>query len=205
MREAYQKLNKTLQNGERYMSLWSTAPFTIICADAVHDTPVSLRDPGCVDALFCNEASRRACRQFRKFNISKENDTTFLTVIRLDAIITYIIDSFTASKSNMDNTNIEHESDQENEEKLNHLPSYKGGLIPIYSLRGFKTLLPAAASQFLTSSFILIKHFMEEQPVQIDIETNFRKSGYVTQRLNNLNRTCMVDFYIREMGTTTYH
>lgn len=45
------------------------------------------------DKLLCNEAARRTYRTFRKFEVHEKTETSILSIARLDANLTTIIDS----------------------------------------------------------------------------------------------------------------
>lgn len=83
-----------MPDGTSDTSFWRIASFSQVCSSSSLANLLELRYVYGLDELFLNEPARLACQTFRKFKEEKDAETTFLSIMRLDAIITDVIDSF---------------------------------------------------------------------------------------------------------------
>ena len=91
LEEAYRKLYRKLENGTRDTNFWRLAPFSDICTDDNRDeNELETRK----DHLFVNEPARIAFKAFRKYDLGEKGDASIMSLIRFDAVMTRIIDSF---------------------------------------------------------------------------------------------------------------
>ena len=67
------------------------------------------------DILFANEPARRAFKLFRKVHVREEDDATVNTLIRFDAVITSIVDSFNQNIEDIERKITSNENKDDNE------------------------------------------------------------------------------------------
>lgn len=162
MKMAYSKIYRLLQSGERDISWWRTAKVDEICNGTANRSSTlteSAESDGTVDGLFQNEPARKAFQQFSKYFTKPTYDATVLSLIRLDALVTGIVDVLNVE-------DIE-DSDDNNEEKrgldnVRKRTSLRGGRVPPVAVRTYKGLLTLAASQFLCNALPLFKDGMKK-------------------------------------------
>lgn len=197
-RDAYTKLYRLKSDGTRDTSFWRTAPLEQICSEKVMSPPMELADVGGEDVLFGNEPARAAYRAFRKFPISASDESSIMTIVRLDALITSVIDTFASAP----NTPLSVSNPDSNAEPgISPSPSnkrawsgLKGGTIPLDVVRRFKSLLPIAVSQVHCEILQRMKSVIDDLGVAQDIELGVRLGDNVEERLSNIEREFTIAF-----------
>lgn len=206
--EAYGRLYHILPNqsgtlcDNRDTSFWRLAKFEDICTISARTSPVTLRSVDGVDHLFNNEPARRAYSAFRKFKVDADEETSALSIIRLDAIMTSIVDRFKpqdhtsgrrdSAVGNRSSRTGEHRSEGEVDGEVHQ--QAKGGRVPLESVRRFRSLLPTAASQFLQRAHALFTRALARDQYTLQTELSVRESGTDLERLNNKNRMYTIAF-----------
>ena len=178
MSEAYKKLYKVRCNGDRDTTFWRTSKFSEICSNTCNKD-YNLSDDG-VDVLFQNQSARIAFRAFRKTKIQENGDATIMSIIRMDTLMTSIVDSFKYAADGYDAI------------KFNS----KGGTIPSDSRRSLKQLLPVAASNVLNDAMETVKNVMETEKNNTieELKVGSPELGSEVNRLQNNYRQYTLAF-----------
>ncbi len=126
MTTAYKKLYKTLEDGTRDTTFWRMANFSEICSNDVQE--LELRDVEGTDELFFNEPARLAYSAFQKFDLGCDADASISTLIRVDAFMTSIIDSFKSSSEALQNSKPQNSVDntEDDEGEINNVNQKDG-------------------------------------------------------------------------------
>lgn len=195
---AYARLYKEHTDGTRDTSYWRRASFEDIChVDVLYKPPIS--NASGVDNIFGNEPSRRAYIFFRKHAIVAMSETSCMTIIRLDAVMTGIIDSFKGSVICELETPAANCNNDAHLRDGSNVPTTlrrqrKGGRLPLDSVRRLNGLLPTAAAQFLREAHDLFWNQISGDIHDIDRELNVKRDGSEQTRLNNKNRQHTIAF-----------
>lgn len=196
-REAYSRLHRLNSDGTRDTSFWRMGVFEEICCPASSQAPMELSETGGPDVLFRNEPARLTYKQFRKYPISDGDECSIMSIVRLDALMTSVIDTLEET-SNPCPPASERPSGTEFASKptntINAKRGVKGGVIPLDVIRRFRSLLPLAASQL--HSFILneIKDVADESGIAPEWEFKVKLHGSVDARLANDKRQFTIAF-----------
>ena len=199
---AYQRMFKMNEEGERDTSFWRTAKFSDVCNTNASEMDCPLTDVGGIDTLFGNEAARLAYKQFRKFAVNPERDATAMTIIRLDAMMTAIVDGFASVSStgtgseNLETTQITarngSECDGGDEER--YVRNRKGGKSPMDASNRYRKLLPLAAAQFLVHARNSLESLLSSDSHRFEMEMKIGGHGDLEQRLHNAHRQHTIAF-----------
>lgn len=95
--EAHKRLLRKDWNGRSQTDWWRTALFEDICSSVTE--PVTNREVTGEDILFRNEPARRAFEAFRGRILEPDDDASIMTLIRVDAWITAVIEDLSRKKS----------------------------------------------------------------------------------------------------------
>lgn len=209
--EAYKKLVRFLSTDDstdgtqaRDTSYWRMASFEDICMESSVHRCLPLRKVKGVDKLFKNEAARRAYEAFRKFRVDPDEETSVLSVIRLDAIMTTIIDGFKSDSSRspilspiFHSPTDEHtpsDTSLGSNEAQDNRKGGKGGRVPVESMRKFRALMPKAAALFIQQVHELFYKSLSFDRYQHEKEFSVGCDGTETERLRNSERLYTVAF-----------
>lgn len=197
-REAYSRLHRLRPDGTRDTSFWRMASFAEICSETLNSVPSELEHANDVDVLFGNKAARLTYRQFRKYPIDGGDETSVLSIIRLDALMTSVIDNFASRTYTPCTTDITHDlsadcaDDIETNKKC--WRGVKGGTIPLDVIRRFRSLLPLASSQFHCTVLDTIKDVLSKEGFPADLELGVQHDGSLNSRLYNCKREFTLAF-----------
>lgn len=192
MADAYEKLHSTLPDGRRDTAYWRTASFMSICSENSMSSPVELVDVNGVDLLFKNEPARKAFVMFRKSKIEEQNEMSALTIARMDALMTSVVDSFhDHSEISISNDGI-HSDNPTDESQQKAL--LKGGRIPMTVLRRMQVLLPTAVSLLLQTSYDHLRKALSHDTALMKNELSVRAGGSDVERFDNEKRLHTVAF-----------
>lgn len=81
------------QAENRGLSCWRTADTLEICSDTLLSDLQLKDDSFKVNKLFTNDSAQRAYLVFKKFDKVRYTESSILSIVRLDAIIAYIVDA----------------------------------------------------------------------------------------------------------------
>ena len=182
MNEAFEKIYRVHESGETDTAFWRTASYEEIRADKnliAENSPHSNN----ADVLFRNEPARKAYAAYRKYAICEAEETSVLTIARMDAFINSIIASFSGNKESGQRSN--------NQDDINSMPrrsSRKGGKIPLESIRRFKSLLPIACTQLHREVYNKLTNIFQGSGNLLESECRCYPGKTEVERLGNNRR-----------------
>ena len=186
MAESFRKLYKVLPCGTRDTSWWRKATFGEICSEQSSILPLEQLD--CVDVLFQNQPAREAMVHFRRSTMNEKDTSSILTLSRLDAIMTSIVDRLQEASALTD------EIYEENGGSEHNVKVKKGGRVPIESSRRFKTLLPTATANLLNEVLGAFRTHLSNDKYLLHFELSMGRIGDNITRLRNKQRQFTLAF-----------
>lgn len=183
------KLHKMNDDGIRDTTYYKTALFQDICSSSsVHSHPnISERE---VDHPFCNKPACLELEEFQKLKVEAQDDMSSSTLVRLDALITSVVDGFgtfvekcesqrsfiscesAAHNGTLCDSRVEDAANCETHAVVEKstLKSKKGERIPVESRKRYRQLLPIAVENVLCESLLCLKNALDDDADKWDAD-----------------------------------